>query len=94
MKDILSEPHLHMEIRCTDTGELIDPLQFYTDKIKDTTPPRASMIMSLSAAGRWGCGRLTKKKIHTCCFFGATGFLLGGKIAAGIKGIRLYGWYT
>ena len=38
-------PHLHMEIRRTDTGELIDPLQFYTDKIKDTTPPRASMIM-------------------------------------------------
>ena len=35
-------PHLHMEIRRTDTGELIDPLQFYTDKIKDTTPPRAS----------------------------------------------------
>lgn len=27
-------PHLHMEIRCTDTGELIDPLQFYTDKSK------------------------------------------------------------
>ena len=34
-------PHLHMEIRRTDTGELIDPLQFYTDKVKDTTPPRA-----------------------------------------------------
>lgn len=37
-------PHLHFEIRETATDELIDPLQFYTDKITDTTPPRATHV--------------------------------------------------
>lgn len=38
-------PHLHMELRRTDTGELVDPLVFYTDRVKDTTPPRASAVV-------------------------------------------------
>ena len=38
-------PHLHMEIRRTDTGDYIDPLQFYMDKVKDTTAPRATHVM-------------------------------------------------
>lgn len=37
-------PHLHFEIRETATDELIDPLQFYTDRIADTTPPRATHV--------------------------------------------------
>ena len=45
MKGILSDRICIWRYAITDTGELIDPLQFYTDKIKDTTPPRASMIM-------------------------------------------------
>ena len=45
-------PHLHMEIRKTDTGEYIDPLQFYMDKIKDTTPPRATHIMLYPQRGK------------------------------------------
>ena len=45
-------PHLHMEIRKTDTGEYIDPLQFYKDKIKDTTPPRATHIMLYPQRGK------------------------------------------
>ena len=42
-------PHLHMEIRTTDTNEPIDPLPFYKDKIADTTPPRATHIMVYGA---------------------------------------------
>ena len=38
-------PHLHMEIRTTDTNEPIDPLPFYKDKIADNIPPRATHIM-------------------------------------------------
>ena len=38
-------PHLHMEIRVTDTNEPIDPLQFYKDKITDNIAPRATHIM-------------------------------------------------
>lgn len=45
-------PHLHMELRRTDTGEYVDPLQFYMDKIKDTTPPRATHIMLYPQRGK------------------------------------------
>ncbi len=38
-------PHLHMEIRVTDTNEPVDPLTFYKYKVADTTPPNATHIM-------------------------------------------------
>lgn len=38
-------PHLHMEIRTTDTNEPIDPLPFYKEKIVDNIAPRATRIM-------------------------------------------------
>ena len=44
-------PHLHMEIRTTDTNEPIDPLPFYKDKIADNIPPRATHIMVYGAKG-------------------------------------------
>lgn len=42
-------PHLHMEIRTTDTNEPIDPLPFYKDKIADHIAPRATHIMVYGA---------------------------------------------
>lgn len=42
-------PHLHMEIRTTDTNEPIDPLPFYKDKIADNIAPRATHIMVYGA---------------------------------------------
>ena len=42
-------PHLHMEIRTTDTNEPIDPLPFYKDKIADNIAPRATHIMMYGA---------------------------------------------
>lgn len=45
-------PHLHMEIRETATNEPIDPLLFYMDKIKDTTPPRAKAVMLYPQVGK------------------------------------------
>ena len=38
-------PHLHMEIRTTDTNEPIDPLSFYKHLITDNIAPRATHIM-------------------------------------------------
>lgn len=32
-------PHLHFEIRDTETEEAIDPLPYYKDRVKDTRPP-------------------------------------------------------
>lgn len=71
-------PHLHMEIRRTDTGELIDPLQFYTDKIKDTTPPRASMIMLYPQRGA-GVVEGSQRKNPYLLLLWDNRFLLGGK---------------
>ena len=43
-------PHLHMEIRTTDTNEPIDPLPYYKDKITDNIAPRATHIMVYGGA--------------------------------------------
>ena len=56
-------PHLHMEIRTTDTNEPIDPLPFYKDKIPDNIAPRATHIMVYGAKGE-GSVRVVDEKEH------------------------------
>lgn len=56
-------PHLHMEIRKTDTGEYIDPLQFYMDKIKDTTAPRATHVIFYPQPGEGMVAGTQRKKV-------------------------------
>ena len=77
-------PHLHMEIRKTDTGEYIDPLQFYTDRIKDTTAPRATHVMLYPQAGKGVVAGSSQKKLVALNAPG-TPVEAWGKIAAGIK---------
>ena len=77
-------PHLHMEIRKTDTEEYIDPLQFYTDLLKDTTAPRATHVMLYPQAGKGVVNGSLKKKVMP--LNGQQGMVTAwGKIAAGIK---------
>ena len=77
-------PHLHMEIRKTDTQEYIDPLQFYTDLLKDTTAPRATHVMLYPQAGKGVVNGSSKKKVMP--LNGQQGMVTAwGKIAAGIK---------
>ena len=38
-------PHLHFEIRDMLTDEVIDPMPYYRDRIKDTRPPRIKALM-------------------------------------------------
>lgn len=45
-------PHLHMEVRLTETDEPVDPLLFYKDRVADDVPPRASSIMLYVQQGR------------------------------------------
>lgn len=45
-------PHLHMEIIKTTTGERIDPMPFYKEKIKDNIPPRANSITIYPQQGK------------------------------------------
>jgi len=77
-------PHLHMEIRRTDTGEYIDPLQFYTGRIKDTTAPRATHVILYPQAGKGVVAGSSQKKIVPLDAPG-TPVEAWGKIAAGIK---------
>ena len=77
-------PHLHMEIRKTDTEEYIDPLQFYTDQVKDTTAPRATHVMLYPQAGKGVVNGSSKKKV--VALNAQQGMVTAwGKIAAGIK---------
>ena len=76
-------PHLHMEIRRTDTGEYIDPLQFYTDKVKDTTAPRASHVMLYPQVGKGVVNGSSHKKAFP--LVGGQLITAWGQISAGIK---------
>ena len=77
-------PHLHMELRKTDTGEYIDPLQFYTDIIKDKTAPRATHIMLYPQAGKGVVAGSSQKKALPLAAL-QTPVTAWGKIAVGIK---------
>lgn len=77
-------PHLHMEIRKTDTGEYIDPLQFYLDKIKDTTPPRATHIMLYPQRGKGVLNGSQEKQSFPLAAMNKP-LEVWGAIAAGIK---------
>ncbi len=59
-------PHLHMEIRITDTNEPIDPLPFYKDQIVDNIAPRATHIMVYGGASPFALahGERTSKHIE------------------------------
>jgi murein DD-endopeptidase MepM/ murein hydrolase activator NlpD len=45
-------PHLHFEIRNTETGMLYDPLDFYKEQVKDTRPPQIEGFMAYPVEGR------------------------------------------
>ncbi len=84
-------PHLHMEIRRTETDELIDPLQFYQDKVKDTTPPRASQVVLYPQRGRGVVDGSSTKQRYPIAGQGKVKGIVDrvitawGEIAAGIK---------
>lgn len=44
-------PHLHFEIRDLRTGEPVDPIVYYKDKIKDTRPPKVRSVMVYPVEG-------------------------------------------
>lgn len=76
-------PHLHMEIRRTDTGEYIDPLPFFMDRVKDTTPPRATHIMLYPQRGRGVVNGSQKKQRFALSQMKP--IEAWGEVAAGIK---------
>ena len=45
-------PHLHFEVRDTETEEPMDPIEYYKDLIKDTPAPKIQGIMVYSMPGK------------------------------------------
>lgn len=61
-------PHLHFEVRDTETEEVLDPLVYYKDRIKDTRPPRITGLKIYPVEGRGivnGSGRPRSLKLST-----------------------------
>lgn len=45
-------PHLHLELRKTDTGEYIDPMPYFKSHLKDSKAPRASLVAFYPVKGK------------------------------------------
>lgn len=45
-------PHLHFEVRDTETEEILDPLEYFKNKIKDTRPPKIQGILVCPMEGK------------------------------------------
>lgn len=45
-------PHLHFEVRDTETEEPMDPIEYYKDRIQDTRPPKIQGIMIYPMIGK------------------------------------------
>lgn len=45
-------PHLHFEVRDTETEEPMDPIEYYKDQIQDTRPPKIQGIMIYPMIGK------------------------------------------
>ena len=61
-------PHLHFEVRDTETEEVLDPISYFADQIKDTRPPKIQGIMVYPIEGKGvvnGNNKKTELKIVT-----------------------------
>jgi hypothetical protein len=56
-------PHLHFEVRDARTGEALDPLPFYKDRIKDSRPPGLQSLAIYPSEGL-GVVNGSAKKLH------------------------------
>ncbi len=82
-------PHLHFEVRDTRTGDYYDPMIFFLDKIKDTTPPRLRNVY-IYPLGGMACGSALRQSAGVVT--GKTGkpalnrkLTAWGKIGLGLK---------
>ncbi len=55
-------PHLHFEVRDTQSEDVMDPLDYYKDRIKDNTTPKIQGVMIYPVEGRGVINGSNKKK--------------------------------
>ena len=56
-------PHLHLELRNTDTGEYIDPMPYFKRFLKDTKAPRGSLVGFYPIKGKGIVEGMSRKKL-------------------------------
>lgn len=54
-------PHLHFEVRDTETEEVLDPLAYFLDRVTDTRPPKIQGIMIVPIEGKGVVNGRSKK---------------------------------
>ena len=54
-------PHLHFEVRDTESGTLLDPIVYFKDRVKDTRPPQIQGVMIYPLEGRGVVNGKSKK---------------------------------
>jgi len=55
-------PHLHFEVRDTETEEVLDPIEYYKDRIEDNKPPRIQGIMIYPIEGEGVVNESNRKR--------------------------------
>ncbi len=75
-------PHLHLEVVEDATGDYVDPLPFYKNKIKDTKPPKAQGIMLFPQKGR---GVVEGSEEHQAFPLDASSITAWGEIGVAIR---------
>lgn len=76
-------PHLHMDLLNTETGDVVDPLQFYVNVIKDTKAPVAQAVMLFPQRGK---GVVNGKQTNVSFPLSKKSVLEAwGEIGAGVK---------
>lgn len=76
-------PHLHLELRRTDTGEYVDPLPFFKHHLKDSKAPTASLVAFYPKKGEGVVQGSSRKKLVPVGQLTQT-FTAWGKISTGI----------
>lgn len=77
-------PHLHMDIRDTETGDALDPMEFYRDAVNDKTPPEVRHI-GLYPVRRNGIVNGTDKGAVLTKADAAKGFTAWGEVSPAIN---------
>jgi len=78
-------PHLHLEVHHTHSWDMMDPLDFIGEKVKDALPPMAHGFMVYPVAGEGSfCGGAGKQSFPFTSYYLERKFTAWGKVGFGI----------
>lgn len=79
-------PHLHMDVRDTDSGDALDPLAYYAGKITDTSAPEVRALALYTQPGEGAVGTGTQRYVrHVTPAERRKPFTAWGKVISAIK---------